>query len=82
MSQTPLLQDLVKHALNEMGIPTPSTLMHVLALREGRLVAEKFHYDRGYAIWAVGSDVVEFYDQDGKLLKTVAIALAEKGEAA
>jgi hypothetical protein len=82
MSQSALLQDLVKHALNEMGIPAPSTLMHVLALREGRLVAEKFHYEEGYAIWMVDSDVVEFYGREGKLLKTVAIALAEKGEAA
>jgi hypothetical protein len=82
MSQPPSLQDIVVDAVKEMGIPAPSTWMHVLALREGRLVAEKFHYDQGYAICTVGSDLVEFYDRDGTLLKTVVIALAEKGEAA
>ena len=74
------LQNIVVNVLSEMGIPTTS-LIRTLAIQGGRLVAEKFRYDQGYAIWFVGSNVVEFYDWDGKLLKTVAFK-SDENEAA
>jgi hypothetical protein len=77
MYRTPSLEDFVRGTLSAMGTPSPSPLIHTLALREGRLVAQKFRYDAGYAICSAGSDVVEFYDQDGKLLKTATMTPAE-----
>ena len=76
------LSAMVAATLNELGIPAPSALIHTFALQEGRLVAEKLRYDGGYAIWIVGSEVVQFYDQGGRLLRSVAVASAKVTAAA
>ena len=82
MAQSPSLQDIVVETLAQMGICGPSSLIRTLALQGGRLVAEKFRYDDGYAICPVGSDVIEFYDHNGKLLKIVSAAVARRRETA
>jgi len=52
-----------------------------MLMRDGYFVGWKFHYDGGYAIRWAGDDKMEFYDQQGTLLKTVAVE-AEKEAAA
>jgi hypothetical protein len=63
------LEKIVSSILKEMGVAAPDNMIRTLALREGCLVAEKFRYDGGYAVWLVGSEAVNFYDDDGRLLK-------------
>ena len=71
------VQDFVVAALKEMGLcPVPDALLHTFALSEGRLVAEKFFYDGGYAVWAAGCGTVNFYDEDGGLLKSLGFGAA------
>jgi len=82
MHESPSIPDVVRHALGELGIPVPASLVRTFALREGRLVAEKCHYGSGYAVWLAGTQVVEFYDADGTLWKRVALESADKQEAA
>jgi len=82
MHESPSIHDVVLHALHEMGIPAPSSLVRTLALREGRLVAEKFHFGSGYAVWLAGSQVVDFYDPEGTLWKRLALDTADKQRAA
>ncbi len=60
-----------------LGMPPCS-----LALSEGHLVAQKFLYAGGYAVWVVGRGMVDFYDEDGGLLRSVGLGVAEKGRAA
>lgn len=52
------------------------------ALSEGRLVAQKFFYEGGYAVWVAGRESVDFYDEDGGLLRSVGIGVADSGIAA
>ena len=55
------VQDVVVAALKEMGLcPAPGVMLHTFALSEGRLVAEKFFYEQGYAVWAAGRRNGEF----------------------
>jgi hypothetical protein len=82
MTQSSSLQEIVVETLAQMGISRPRHLIRTLALQGGCLVAEKFRYDDGYAICPVGSDVIEFYDHNGKLLKTVDAAVARRRETA
>jgi hypothetical protein len=77
------VQDVVIAAIKEMGLrPAPGALPCTFALSEGRLVAQKFFYEGGYAVWAAGRGTVSFYDDEGKLLKTVGAGVAESGIAA
>ncbi len=77
------VQDVVIAALKEMGLcPAPGTLFCTFALSEGRLVAQKFSYEGGYAVWVTARGMVSFYDADGGLLRSVALGLAENGIAA
>jgi hypothetical protein len=82
MPQSPSLQDLVVETLVEMGLSAPDTVIRTLALQGGCLVAEKFRFDAGYAICPVGSDIIEFYDHGGKLLKTIRISMVRRKETA
>jgi hypothetical protein len=77
------VQDVVIATLTEMGLcPAPGTLLHTLALSEGHLVAQKFFYDGGYAVWVAGRKTVSLYDEDGGLLRSVSLGVAEGGIAA
>ena len=82
MHESPSIHDVVRHALHEMGMTVPASLVGTFALREGRLVAEKFHFGSGYAVWLTGSQVVDFYDQDGTLWKRLTLETPDKERAA
>jgi hypothetical protein len=56
--------------IREMGIEDTSLVRTVL-VRDNRFVGRKYYYTGGYAICMAGSAVVEFYNDDGKLLITV-----------
>ena len=72
-------QDAVIATLKEMGLhPTSCTF----ALSEGRLVAQKFFYEGGYAVWETGHGRVNFYDEDGGLLRSVGVRVAVSEKAA
>ena len=78
MSVSKSVQDVVVATLKEMGLcPAPGTLLHTFALSEGRLVAQKFFYEGGYAVWVAGSETVSFYDEDGGFLRSVSLGVAD-----
>jgi hypothetical protein len=77
------VQDVVIATLKAMGLcPAPGTLLRTFALSEGRLVAQKFFFEGGYAVWAAGRGTVSFYDEDGGLLGSVGLGVADSGIAA
>ena len=72
------VQDVVIATLTEMGLcPAPSSLLRTFALSEGRLVAQKFFYEGGYAVWVAGCGTVSFYDEDGGLLGSVGLGVGQ-----
>jgi hypothetical protein len=75
------IYDLVAATLAELGIPAPSTIIQTMLMHDGYFVGHKFRYDGGHAVWRSGGDTLEFYDQRGNLLKTIAFG-AGKGAAA
>ena len=79
----PSISDVVTAAFEQLGIsPPPETLLHTFALAEGRLVAHKFRYEGGYAVWLVGSNRVDCYDASGSLLQSVGLDVAGRRTAA
>ena len=75
------IQDLVAATLAELGLLAPTNLIQTMLMKDRYFVGWKFRYDGGHAIRWAGGDTLEFYDECGTLLKTVAIG-EEKGAAA
>ena len=68
--------------LAELGLPIPTNIIQTMLMKDGYFVGWKFRYDGGYAIAVAGSITMEVYDEQGTLLKTVAIEMSGKGVAA
>ena len=75
------IHDLVAATLAELGLPGPTNFIQTMLMRDGYFVGHKLRYDGGCAILWAASDAIEFYDEQGKLLKTVTVGV-EKGAAA
>ena len=76
MSQPRSNHEVVSDILREMGLGTAPTF-HTILLREQRFVGHKYHFDSGYAVWLAESNVIDVFDNDGRLLKTVSTEVAE-----
>ncbi len=81
MDQSTSMHDLVTATLTELGVSAPTSLIQTLLLQDGYFVGYKFRYDGGHAILPAGRDKIAFFDDQGKLLKTVAVD-ADQGAAA
>jgi hypothetical protein len=73
--------NLVEATLSEFGLPAPTNIIPTMLMRDGYFVGHKLRYDGGCAILWAASDAVEFYDEQGQLLKAVSIETPEKGAA-
>jgi hypothetical protein len=67
------IPDLVAATLTELGLPAPTNLIQTMLMKDGYFAGWKLCYDGGYAILHTGDDTIEFYDEQGTLLKTVAL---------
>lgn len=67
--------------LNDLGLPTPADIIQTVLLKDRYFVGHKYRHDGGYAIMRAGSNTIEFYTADDKLLTSVAIE-TDKGAAA
>ena len=76
MSRSKLIYDLVVATFFKLGMPAPTDVCETLLVNDGCFIGHKFHCDGGYAIWGAGWNAVEFYGDDGKLLKMVAVKKA------
>ena len=72
MNDPSSVYDAVIAVIREIGIEDTSLARTVL-IRDNRFVGRKYYYTGGFAICMAGSDVIEFYDDDGKLLRTVPV---------
>ncbi len=81
MGASASIHELVAATLAELGLPALAVIIQTMLLKDGYFVGYKFRYNGGFATLQAGSSTIEFYDEQGKLLKTAAIN-ADKGAAA
>ena len=67
------IHDLVAATLSEIGLPAPTNVIQTTLMHNGYFAGWKFRYDGGYAICTHGGNTIEFYDRQGKLLRTVGL---------
>jgi hypothetical protein len=72
-------RDFVTATLAEMGI---CASMRTILIQKGYFVGHKYRFDGGYAILFAGKNVIDVYDDGGKLLKTVSLEETDKKDAA
>ena len=75
------IHDVVAATLSNLGLTAPANIVQTILLKDDYFIGYKCCYDGGYAILPAGSNTIEFYAEDGKLLTTVVIE-ADKGAAA
>ena len=75
------IHDLLAATLSELGLPAPTNVIETLLLKDGYFVGQKFIYDGGYAVVLADGSTIEFFDEQGTRLKTVALK-TENGVAA
>lgn len=68
-----LIYDLVIATFFKLGMPLPIDVCETLLIEDGCFLGHKFHCRGCYALWGVGWNAVEFYDEQGALLKMVAV---------
>jgi hypothetical protein len=77
------IHDAIEALLREMGLcAAPAPLLRTILVHDGYFVGEKYRFDGGCATWMAKTNVIEVCDDEGKLLKTVALGKPGKGEAA
>jgi hypothetical protein len=67
------IYDRVAATLSELGLPAPANFIQTLLMQDRQFVGWKFRYDGGYAMLLASGNTMEFYDEQGQLLKTVAL---------
>jgi hypothetical protein len=55
----------------ELGLPDPNRLHRTFLLRDMQYAGQRFDCDGWQAIWLLGSDSIDFYDEEGNLVKTL-----------
>jgi hypothetical protein len=75
------LKESLQTALSELGKSGPANIIQTMLLKYRFFVGWKFRYDGGYAILHAKNGSLEVFDEQGALLRTVAVA-ASKNEAA
>lgn len=72
--------DLVMATLAEMGVCAAP--MRTILIRNGYFLGHKYGFHGGYAVLLRETNVIEIYDDDGQLQKTVALETLEKATVA
>jgi hypothetical protein len=67
--------------LTGLEMPAPTDIIQTMLMKDGYFVGYKFRYDGGHAILQASGNVIEFYDERGKLLKPAAVE-GDQGAAA
>jgi hypothetical protein len=75
------IHDLVAATLAKLGLSAPTNIIQTMLMKDRFFAGWKLRYDGGYAVLRAGANTIELYDEQGTVLKTVALEV-EKGAAA
>jgi len=78
---TPLYQTIAA-GLSELGMPDLPCRSNTFLIRDGHRVGQRFLFEGLQAIWLIAENVVQFYDENGRMLRSVEVRAAEREEAA
>ena len=68
--------------LSELGMPDLASHRMTLLIRDGYYVGRRFTFDGVQVVWLTAEKVVRFYDENGQVLKSVAVETVQEQKAA
>ena len=74
-------RELLAATLSELGLAVPTDFVQTMLMSDNYFGVWKFRYDGGYAILQAGGETIEFCDEEGELLKSVALKAEQKAAA-
>jgi hypothetical protein len=63
----------VAATFTELGLPAPVNVIQTMLMHDGYFVGWKCRYDGGYVVLHTDDGTVELHDEQGNLLKVVAL---------
>jgi hypothetical protein len=72
------IHELLTATLAELGLPAPAEIIQTMLLKDGYFVGWKLRYDGGCAVLHANGGTIELYDDQGRLLKTVAVGTEQE----
>jgi hypothetical protein len=76
------LHQTIAAALSELGLPEQPCRSTSFLVQDGYCTGQRFRFDEIEAIWLIAEKVVQFYDENGRLLKSVSVGTVEDRKAA
>jgi hypothetical protein len=67
---------------HELGMSEPTCRYTTFLIRDGYCFGRRFLFDGIQAVWVIADNVVRFYDENGRMLKSVKVKTAEQEKAA
>ncbi len=76
------LDQTIAAALSELGVPHSPCRSTSFLIQDGYCTGQRFLFDEIEAIWLIAENVVRFYDENGRVLKSVGVGTAQQDKAA
>ena len=76
------LHQAIAAGLSELGMPAATCRTTTFLIRDGHCVGQRFLFDQLDAVWLLAENVVRFYDETARMLKSVSVGAAKREEAA
>jgi hypothetical protein len=76
------LHQTIAEALSKLGLPELPCRSTSFLVQDGYCTGQRFLFDGIEAIWLIAENVVRFYDENGRMLKSVGVGPVEQGKAA
>ena len=77
-----MLHEAIAAGLCELGMPDLPCRTTAFLVRDGHCVGQRFLFDGVQAVWLIAENVVQFYDENGRMLTSMEVGAAEDQRAA
>ena len=76
------LHQTIAEAMSELGLPELPCRSTSFLVRDGYCTGQRFRFDGIEAIWLIAEYFVRFYDENGRMLKSVGVGTSQQDKAA
>jgi hypothetical protein len=76
------IREFVLKAVTELGAGQPAGRREAILCRDGYIVGHKFNFDGVRAVWMASQEQINFYADDGTLVRAVNLEERDRAQAA
>jgi hypothetical protein len=76
------LHQTIAAALSELGMPHSPCRSTTMLIHDGYCTGQRFLFDGIEAIWLIAENTIRFYDENGRMMKSVGLGTVKQDKAA